>query len=54
MKKPIILEEIKEVNEITLVYIEAVLMPNKEIICNGKSLGTIDKVIRIYKNVHAS
>ena len=40
----------KHPDTITLVYVEAVLMPNKEIIRNGKSLGYEKDLKGIYSD----
>jgi hypothetical protein len=43
------LKKIKEIpKEISLIYIQAIIMPNGEILCLGKSLGFFQKSDNIF------
>ena len=47
-KKSIEIVEVKNVDNISLVFLEAVLMPNGEVLCNGLSLGFREKFGKIF------
>lgn len=47
-KKIIQIVETKNVDSISLVYVQAVAMPNGEFICNGRSIGFKNDIIKFF------
>lgn len=47
-KKEIVITDFEPKDEISLMYVEAVFMPNGEVVSNGKSLGFQKDFIKIY------